>query len=145
MNEQPAESEQVTSTGLTAAEKRQVMMETFEKLMDIMFGEDSGSQPATTETPAAEGDRNGMNKGSIAGRVTDAAGNPAAGVTVTIDEGPPHIDIAAFTNAEGRFRLSGLAPGSYSLLAHRGGQAVGGARTDVAPGQQAEVEIRLNG
>ena len=101
---------------------------------------------ASMQPQAVEGVANLTIKGSIAGRVINAAGNSVAGVTVTIEQGPqPHNDIAAFTNAEGRFRLNSLAPGPYILSAHHGGQVVGGAHAEVPPGQQAEVEIRLNG
>jgi hypothetical protein len=86
------------------------------------------------------------NNASIAGRVVDAAGIPIPGVSVAISESTqPHNDLAALTNAEGRFRLGVLAPGSYTLAAHRAGHAVGGVRVVVTPGQQAEVEIRLHG
>ncbi|AOY59979.1 carboxypeptidase-like regulatory domain-containing protein [Desulfococcus multivorans] len=84
-------------------------------------------------------------KGSIAGRVVDAAGRPVSGVTITISSSTqPTSDLATLTNADGRFRLSGLAPGPYGLSAHRRGQPVGEAEAEVRPGQPAEVEIRLH-
>lgn len=85
------------------------------------------------------------NKGSIAGRVVDAAGLPVYGVAITISSSThPTSDLATLTNADGRFRLSGLEPGSYGLSAHRRGQPVGGAQAEVQPGRQAEVEILLD-
>jgi hypothetical protein len=85
--------------------------------------------------------------GAIAGRVVDATGLAVSGASVTISSGPAeHHDIAALTNAEGRFRLGELPPGRYVLAVHSDALPVPVAMVaDVAAGQQAEVEIRLGG
>jgi len=168
-NEPPPGSARAVATGLTDEDKRRLIMETFEKLMDIIFEQDSNEPggAGTTDTTNVGGTGNTnsptnaggtihiidsggggsdvTNNGSIAGRVVDNAGAPVAGVSVAIGgSSPMHSDIAALTNGEGRFRLSGLAPGSYTVAANQG-TAQGVAQVTVAPGQQAEVEIGLNG
>lgn len=55
----------------------------------------------------------------IGGTVTDTAtGDPVPGASVTIDEIP---DLAATTNAEGRFRFPNMPVGSYTLRATASG------------------------
>ncbi|WP_369217139.1 carboxypeptidase-like regulatory domain-containing protein [Streptomyces flavofungini] len=52
----------------------------------------------------------------ITGVVRDASGAPVAGAHVLFTAGPrPLPDIAALTDAEGRFSLGAPAPGSYTL------------------------------
>jgi hypothetical protein len=68
--------------------------------------------------------------GAIAGRLTDADGAPLAGVQILAAQargndllpmGPP-----AITDADGRYRLGGLTPGSYAIVAPSIVQPVGG-------------------
>jgi hypothetical protein len=55
-----------------------------------------------------------------------------------------HSDIAALTNAEGRFHLGRLVPGSYTLAIHSSGGVPTETDVVVMPGQQAEMTIRLD-
>lgn len=86
------------------------------------------------------------NRGSIAGRVVDQAGAPVAGASVAVHAGPgPVDDIAALTDADGRFRLGNLSPGRYQLAVFGAGNAEAGAQVDVGDGGASEVEIRFGG
>jgi hypothetical protein len=61
---------------------------------------------------------------SIRGRLVDAVGRPVAEAAVMIVESErPHEDIAALTGEDGRFELSGLAPGRYVILVNPPGAA----------------------
>lgn len=55
--------------------------------------------------------------GAIAGRVVDTDGEPLPGATVELRRGPaspePRLEV---TDLEGRYRISGLPPGTYSVL-----------------------------
>lgn len=53
--------------------------------------------------------------GILRGVVETTDGDPIADATVYVVEGPPHPDIAAQTNENGRFRLGGLGPGEYVI------------------------------
>jgi len=53
--------------------------------------------------------------GSISGVVTDDAGKPLRGATVTARVG--NMSIARFTDASGKYLITGLTPGSYKLTA----------------------------
>jgi hypothetical protein len=57
--------------------------------------------------------------GSIAGRVTNADGDPVEHVTVQAEDrsGAAGSDVAGTTDAKGRFRIGGLAPGRYRVKA----------------------------
>ncbi len=68
----------------------------------------------------------------VRGRVVTSGGTPVARASVIITSGPaPFPDIAAETDERGRFALSGLRAGSYTLRAY-------------APdGRQGEAYVRL--
>jgi protocatechuate 3,4-dioxygenase beta subunit len=84
-------------------------------------------------------------RGSIVGRVINAAGAPVAGATVVIAEGDqPHPEIGAITDAGGAFRFGQILPGGYRLAAHLE-QHKGSSHVVVREGQEAGMEIRLLG
>lgn len=84
--------------------------------------------------------------GSIAGRVLDPSGAPVSGASVAVSGGRGAVnDIAALTDAEGRFRLGNLPPGRYSVAVFGNDTAEAGAEVDVAEGEQRETEIRFGG
>ena len=62
--------------------------------------------------------------GSIAGRVTDANGNPTIGASVQAKGASTGLSRTVQTNAEGRYHVAGLEPGSdYTVTARRIGFA----------------------
>jgi protocatechuate 3,4-dioxygenase beta subunit len=62
----------------------------------------------------------------VKGTVRDQTGKPVAGARVFFTGGPtPLPDIAALTDAEGRFVLSPPTPGTYQLECHAEGFAPG--------------------
>jgi len=74
----------------------------------IVFISASGHQPEST---------------TIRGRVVDSEGQPVAGSAIIVCPFSlfmPPIPGGLLTDAEGRFELSGLAPGRYSLVAIHG-------------------------
>ena len=83
--------------------------------------------------------------GVITGRVIDAAGAPIAGATVAVtSNAQPVSDIASLTDADGRFRRGGLAPGRYTLDVRKAGRATRSIDVDVADAQQTNLEVRLD-
>lgn len=54
--------------------------------------------------------------GSISGRVLDSTGEPVEGASVRVSPNTP----GAVTDAKGRFRIGGLRPGKYRVLAAEG-------------------------
>jgi protocatechuate 3,4-dioxygenase beta subunit len=82
--------------------------------------------------------------GVIVGRVVDATGAPVAGARVMLTSGAqPVSDLASLTDAQGRFRRSGLTPGSYEVAVHKTGHAPAQVSVAVGDGQEADVEVRL--
>jgi iron complex outermembrane receptor protein len=59
----------------------------------------------------------GRAQGSVAGTVVDSAGRPLSGVIVALD--PPGFSVT--TNSAGRYALTGVAPGGYTLRFERSG------------------------
>jgi protocatechuate 3,4-dioxygenase beta subunit len=82
-------------------------------------------------------------RGAVEGRVTTAGGEPVGGAAVSVSEGPPHPDVAARTDAEGRFALANLEPGEYRITASQTGHAPTTVRVAVQAGRVAEVTFRL--
>jgi hypothetical protein len=56
--------------------------------------------------------------GTIRGRVVTREQEPLGEATVAISAGVSHRDIAALTDSQGGFVLTGLLPGEYKVSAH---------------------------
>ncbi len=78
----------------------------------------------------------------LAGTVFDDAGAAVPGVTVTLYV-PTGGTRAAVTNADGRFEVLALAPGSYLVVAELEGFQTVRGRATVAAGRVARLEMRL--
>lgn len=62
-------------------------------------------------------ERSTISTGAIAGTVNGPSQEPLAGAVVMISgDSPTHLDIAALTDATGRYRFDNLQPGLYTLL-----------------------------
>ena len=78
----------------------------------------------------------------ISGTVVDADGRPVAGARVFLADAPVSVpDIAALTDADGRFALTAPAPGSYTVAA-ASDVASASARVTL-PGEDEHVTLRL--
>ncbi|WP_394437026.1 carboxypeptidase-like regulatory domain-containing protein [Streptomyces sp. SGAir0957] len=78
----------------------------------------------------------------ITGVVRDASGAPVAGARVLFTDGPgPLPDIAALTDAGGRFSLGAPSPGTYTLMCRAdpvlGASGTAEATVSVRPGDRA--------
>ncbi len=86
----------------------------------------SGGEGAGAGRALPGGPRGG---GAVSGRVTDAHGAPLAGVHVFAAQARGSdflpMSLAAITDADGRYRLGGLAPGSYAIVAPSIHQGIG--------------------
>lgn len=84
--------------------------------------------------------------GTISGRVT-AGSEPAAGVEVMLKTiGNPAMDmlqtspsVTATTDANGWYRISGIAPGNYRILAYAPAHVIEGETNPYAPGKTVNV------
>jgi hypothetical protein len=93
-----------------------------------------GAAPAAS-LPASSGAR-----GSVRGRVVDAASDePLPGVLV-VSQRP---DRRATTDADGRFEIVGLEPGRQSLYVSVVGYVLGRPEVEIAPGGVADVLVPL--
>ena len=83
----------------------------------------------------------GADTGEIRGRITGRSGDALVGVPVMIGgNSPPHDDLAAVTGPKGEYRLSGLVPGDYEILANAGDRLLV-ERVHVAGGEVAELHF----
>lgn len=73
---------------------------------------------------------------SLEGLVSDTAGRAQAGATVTVGSGEQQL-ASVQADAAGRYRVAGLAAGSYWLITGDGGAAVAGIRLDGWAGSYA--------
>jgi len=87
----------------------------------------------------AAGGLSAQEQGTIAGQVTDQAGQPLVGAQVQVQPDGP----AALSDAEGRFRLTGLAPGEVVVRATSLGYAGAEQRVTVLAGQSVTVNFEL--
>ncbi|HEX6926727.1 MAG TPA: TonB-dependent receptor [Longimicrobiaceae bacterium] len=87
----------------------------------------------------AAGGLSAQEQGTIAGQVTDQAGQPLVGAQVQVQPDGP----AALSDAEGRFRLTGLASGEVVVRATSLGYAGAEQRVTVLAGQSVTVNFEL--
>lgn len=81
---------------------------------------------------------------AISGRVVDGAGAPLAGVVVTAQVQRGAVELHATSDAEGAFRLDGIAAGEVVLRARRDG-SLPWQRTVRAPAEGLEVRLERGG
>jgi protocatechuate 3,4-dioxygenase beta subunit len=86
--------------------------------------------------------------GSITGRVVDAAGQPLARVRIealpSSSTGEPAQERAAWSRADGRFRLSPLPPGKlYEVIAIQEGFAPASVKADALPSGRQPTPVRI--
>jgi hypothetical protein len=94
-----------------------------------------GMRAATGETTLVEGTVQDVFR--VAGRVTDAAGKPAAGASVEIAS----LGLSTRADAEGRYQLGMLPKGNYTLRAEAGGAA--GEKSVNVPLKDAKEDFDL--
>lgn len=82
--------------------------------------------------------------GSIQGTVKATSGVTPPEVTVLIDSGPPHPDIAALTNEAGQFSLTGLREGVYQVSAYVDGVRQATEQVQVRADAPAVVRLVLS-
>lgn len=79
---------------------------------------------------------------SIAGQVMTASGAPVADAVVMITSpSPPHPDIAALTDEQGRYRFDGLIAGRYTLQVNATGYAPRTGAVQARPGEVARLNF----
>ncbi len=81
-----------------------------------------------------------VDSGAVAGRVTDAeSGSSLVGATVTIEDARR----SARTDADGRYRIGALAPGSYTVRARYIGYTPAAVPVIVGAGEEATADFAL--
>ncbi len=77
--------------------------------------------------------------GAVIGTISDVDGLPLPGALVSIDK----LKVKAVSDAEGRFKLANIQPGTYKLKVHYVGFAPVETTAVVKAGQTAEVRFEL--
>ena len=94
-------------------------------------------------TPLAAAARQ-TSQGSVEGVVTDAAGGALAGTRVYLMDGQQALVTAGETDADGRFRLERVAPGTYLLHLARRDFAARRVPVEVKAGETASLGVKLD-
>ena len=82
-------------------------------------------------------------QGAVEGTVTDAAGGALAGARVYLMDARQALTAAGETNAEGRFRLESVAPGTYLLRVARKDFTGRRVPVEVSAGQTSTLDVKL--
>ncbi|MFS8617631.1 MAG: TonB-dependent siderophore receptor [Solitalea sp.] len=88
--------------------------------------------PALAQEPVAE-------TGTITGIIVTSLGYPAANINVSLDQ----TGIGAISDKGGKFRLTGVQPGTYTLLTTYAGTEASRQQVRVGAGELVSVEITL--
>lgn len=82
----------------------------------------------------------------ILGRVTDSEGEPVRDAVVLILSGTAsHPDIAALTDEQGKYRLTGLAPGTYRVGVNAADRPPSSAEVLLNSEEGAQLDFSLLG
>jgi outer membrane receptor protein involved in Fe transport len=82
-------------------------------------------------------------QGVVEGTVTDAAGGALAGARVYLFDARQSLAAAGETNAEGRFRLESVTPGTYVLRVVRKDFANRRVPVELSAGQTSTLDVKL--
>jgi hypothetical protein len=81
--------------------------------------------------------------GTITGYVRTLDGDPIEEASVMVVAGPAHPDVAAITDARGRFQLGNLEPARYTIRVFADGYEPVSGPVRVYPGERARVNVVL--
>jgi hypothetical protein len=82
--------------------------------------------------------------GKIAGQVSTNRGDPLVDAVIMITgDSPPHSDIAALTNDDGRYSFIDLQPGQYTLMVNAEDWPSRTGMVLVEPGTVAQLDFTL--
>ncbi len=81
--------------------------------------------------------------GSVAGKVTNGAGNPLSGATLAFSGGTVSTQVSVTTNTTGSYTASSISVGSYTVTASATGQTTTTASTSVNQGATTTLNIQL--
>lgn len=82
--------------------------------------------------------------GTISGEVIDASHHPIAGASVVVGVGSG-VGQSAYSGADGSFKISGIAPGSYLVTASKNGRELESRRIAVAAAEEVNVVLTGGG
>lgn len=102
----------------------------------------NGDQTAGTNTIELAGSGAATALAAIAGSVAELGAGPLGGVTIEIRDGPD-AKKATTTDAEGRFSLPGLQPGSVTVRAWKPGYSDTDLHASLAPGNVAALSFAI--
>jgi outer membrane receptor protein involved in Fe transport len=85
----------------------------------------------------------GNGRQSVSGTVDDALGKPIAGVGLILESVDGRILGHATSDKSGRFQFRHVAPGTYMIVANRGGFKTGASTVTVTPSGTAPLTIAL--
>lgn len=100
----------------------------------VVAGCSGQARPAETNASTAQGG------GSVAGTVTDDSGLPIEAAEAALVDAQ---NVTAQSAADGRFLLTGVAPGRHQLVVHKLGFSTGQRSIEVSDGQVLELEVTL--
>jgi hypothetical protein len=82
----------------------------------------------------------------ILGRVTDSEGEPVRdAVVLIVSATASHPDIAALTDEQGKYRLTGLAPGTYRVGVNAEARPPSSSEVHLNSEEGAQLDFRLSG
>jgi uncharacterized protein YkwD len=102
----------------------------------------SGDQTAGANTIQVSGSGTAMTTAAITGTVAEFGAGPLGGVNIEIRDGPDAKKTAT-TDAEGRFSLAGLQPGSVTVRAWKVGYRDTELQASLAAGNVAALAITI--
>lgn len=84
-----------------------------------------------------------VNSASVAGRITDPAGNAVEGARVLARQTETNLASAADTDRDGRFRFAYLRVGAYTITIHRDGFSDAARNLTLTVGAAFDVSVQL--
>jgi hypothetical protein len=87
--------------------------------------------PLLSQTAAAPDQPSRAHTGKLIGVVTDKAGKPSEGATVTLTDNSTREELSTTSNGSGRYEFSDLFPGAYTVQAKNSSQKSDAVQTKV--------------
>ena len=79
--------------------------------------------------------------GTISGEVIDGNHHPIPGASVVVGGGSSGVGQSAYSGADGTFRITGIAPGSYLVTASKNGRELETTRIAVAAAEEVNIVL----